>query len=105
MKTTCYINTLKTRAPPQIKNEKLTHSLLLFIRYHYGSSKPRPFFVLLKVGQREFIGEGATRQTARHNAAMKALKVLRNLPMPAERAKPKQEDGEEEKDDGEVTLY
>ena len=40
------------------------------------------FYVSLKVGQREFIGEGNTRQAARHNAAAKALKVLRNLPLP-----------------------
>ena len=36
----------------------------------------------LKVGPREFIGEGATRQAARHNAAEKALKVLMTLPIP-----------------------
>jgi double-stranded RNA-binding protein Staufen len=37
--------------------------------------------VSLKVGQRDFIGEGATRQAARHNAAERALKVLKYLPM------------------------
>lgn len=69
-------------------------------RYHYGGNKPRPFFVMLKVGTREFLGEGVTRQTARHNAAQKALKVLQNLPMPAERAKPKPEDEEKDEGDG-----
>ncbi len=36
---------------------------------------PRIFYVSLRVGQREFIGQGPTRQAARHNAAAKALKV------------------------------
>lgn len=52
-------------------------------RYHYGRP-PRPFYVLLKVGLREFIGDGPTRQAARHSAASKALSVLKNLPMPRE---------------------
>lgn len=43
-------------------------------RYHYPRF-PRVFFVSLKVGQREFIGDGKTRQAARHNAAAKALNV------------------------------
>lgn len=63
-------------------------------RYHYGRP-PRPFYVLLKVGQREFIGDGPTRQAARHSAATKALKVLRSLPVPSESSKPKTEDQEE----------
>lgn len=50
-------------------------------RYHYPRA-PTVFYVSLKVGQREFIGEGRTRQAARHNAADKALKVLRSLPLP-----------------------
>jgi len=57
-------------------------------RYHYPRG-PSIFYVSLKVGQREFIGEGRTRQAARHSAADKALKVLRNLPLPAhERREP-----------------
>ncbi|KPP64112.1 hypothetical protein Z043_117580, partial [Scleropages formosus] len=40
------------------------------------------FYVQLTVGNNEFIGEGRTRQAARHNAAMKALQVLRNEPIP-----------------------
>jgi double-stranded RNA-binding protein Staufen len=46
---------------------------------------PRPphrFYVALKVGEREFIGEGETMQAARHNAASMALKLLHSLPMP-----------------------
>lgn len=42
----------------------------------------RVFYVSLKVGQREFIGEGPTRQDARHDAAKKALHILRKLPVP-----------------------
>lgn len=42
----------------------------------------RVFYVHLKVGQREFIGEGPTRQDARHDAAKKALHILRKLPVP-----------------------
>lgn len=36
----------------------------------------------LRVGTREFIGEGTTAQQAKHNAASKALKVMKTLPMP-----------------------
>lgn len=36
----------------------------------------------LSVGSHEFIGEGRTRQAARHSAAMKALQALRNEPIP-----------------------
>ena len=53
-----------------------------FYRYHHNYKYPRTFYMSLKVGQREFIGEGATRQDARHNAAHKALNILRNLPLP-----------------------
>merc|ERR1712106_501079 len=40
------------------------------------------FFVTLRVGTREFIGEGTTAQQAKHNAASKALKIMKTLPMP-----------------------
>ncbi|MFT7809170.1 double-stranded RNA-binding protein Staufen homolog 2 [Arapaima gigas] len=49
-------------------------------RYHYPV--PKIFYVQLTVGNNEFIGEGRTRQAARHNAAMKALNILRNEPIP-----------------------
>ena len=39
----------------------------------------------LKVGQREFIGQGTCRQGARHNAAEKAIHILHNLPVTAEK--------------------
>ncbi|KAK0138461.1 Double-stranded RNA-binding protein Staufen 2 [Merluccius polli] len=48
--------------------------------YHYPI--PKVFYVQLSVGANEFIGEGRTRQAARHNAAMKALQALRNEPIP-----------------------
>uniref|UniRef100_UPI00398F177C double-stranded RNA-binding protein Staufen homolog 2 isoform X2 n=1 Tax=Pristiophorus japonicus TaxID=55135 RepID=UPI00398F177C len=49
-------------------------------RYHYPA--PKLFYVQLLVGNTEFIGEGRTRQAARHNAAMKALQALRDEPIP-----------------------
>ncbi|XP_015250525.1 PREDICTED: double-stranded RNA-binding protein Staufen homolog 2 [Cyprinodon variegatus] len=49
-------------------------------RYHYPV--PKIFYVQLSVGSREFIGDGRTRQAARHSAAMKALQALRNEPIP-----------------------
>ncbi|KAJ8272650.1 hypothetical protein GJAV_G00091790 [Gymnothorax javanicus] len=63
-------------------------------RYHYPV--PKIFYVQLMVGNSEFIGEGRTRQAARHNAAMKALQVLRNKPMPE-----KAPQGPEEKNEAE----
>ncbi|KAK1807014.1 hypothetical protein P4O66_004855, partial [Electrophorus voltai] len=48
--------------------------------YHYPV--PKVFYVQLTVGHNEFIGEGRTRQAARHSAAMKALQALRNEPIP-----------------------
>lgn len=35
----------------------------------------------MKVGEREFSGEGSSAQAARHDAAAKALQVLHSLPM------------------------
>lgn len=50
------------------------------LRYHYPRMS-RAFYVSLRVGHREFIGDGPTRQAARHNAAQKALRILKNLPV------------------------
>ena len=50
--------------------------------HHFPPPPPRPtklFGVTLKVGSREFLGQGATRQLARHQAATKALVCLRHL--------------------------
>lgn len=57
--------------------------MIYLSRYHHPRY-PRLFYVSLKVGQREFIGEGQTRQAARHHAAEKAIKVLKTLPLPGQ---------------------
>jgi len=46
-----------------------------------NSTFPPMFCVQLTVGNRDFIGEGATAQAAKHAAANKALKMLRDLPL------------------------
>ena len=38
--------------------------------------------VSLRVGARDFLGEGRTAQAARHDAASKALHQLKSLPLP-----------------------
>lgn len=62
-------------------------------RYAYNQYKthnyPHPpgnemFNVILRVGNREYTGEGHTVQAARHNAASKALNELKQLPLPGE---------------------
>ncbi|XP_039982178.1 double-stranded RNA-binding protein Staufen homolog 2 isoform X2 [Xiphias gladius] len=63
-------------------------------RYHYPV--PKIFYVQLSVGSHEFIGEGRTRQAARHNAAMKALQALRNEPIPERPPQNLEEKGETE---------
>ncbi|BES91831.1 Double-stranded RNA Hypothetical protein motif [Nesidiocoris tenuis] len=47
----------------------------------FYNSNPPLYKVLAKVGEREFFGEGTTAQAARHEAASKALQVLKNLPL------------------------
>lgn len=47
-------------------------------RYHYP--KVPTYYVSLKVGNRQFFGEGRTAQAARHAAAEEALAILRNIP-------------------------
>ncbi|XP_025089402.1 double-stranded RNA-binding protein Staufen homolog isoform X2 [Pomacea canaliculata] len=75
---------IETRSQQQMyPQQNMDYRGLYNQRYHYGRP-PRPFYVLLKVGLREFIGDGPTRQAARHSAASKALSVLKNLPMPRE---------------------
>uniref|UniRef100_A0A8D3CPP9 Double-stranded RNA-binding protein Staufen homolog 2 n=1 Tax=Scophthalmus maximus TaxID=52904 RepID=A0A8D3CPP9_SCOMX len=61
-------------------------------RYHYPV--PKIFYVQLSVGSHEFIGEGRTRQAARHSAAMKALQALRNEPIPERPPQSPEEKGE-----------
>ncbi|XP_067667309.1 double-stranded RNA-binding protein Staufen homolog isoform X4 [Haliotis asinina] len=67
-------------------------------RYHCGRM-PRTFYVSLKVGQKEFIGDGPTRQAARHSAATKALRILRNMSMPADNKGESKEEVEEDDQD------
>jgi len=43
---------------------------------------PPVFYVTLKVGEREFSGQGKTAQAAKHDAAAKALLELKVLPLP-----------------------
>ncbi|XP_021921213.1 double-stranded RNA-binding protein Staufen homolog 2 isoform X3 [Zootermopsis nevadensis] len=56
------------------------------MRYHYGKGpggfQPPVFTVSLRVGAREFLGDGPTAQAARHDAASKALHQLKSLPLP-----------------------
>lgn len=63
---------------------------------------PRMCYVSLKVGHREFIGEGLTRQAARHNAAAKALRILHNEPLPSN---DKKEALEEQNNEGNFLLH
>uniref|UniRef100_A0A8C5GUI4 Double-stranded RNA-binding protein Staufen homolog 2 n=1 Tax=Gouania willdenowi TaxID=441366 RepID=A0A8C5GUI4_GOUWI len=63
-------------------------------RYHYPV--PKIFYVQLSVGSNEFIGDGRTRQAARHNAAMKALQALRNEPIPERPPQDPEDKGETE---------
>ncbi|KAI7792844.1 double-stranded RNA-binding protein Staufen-like protein 2 [Triplophysa rosa] len=66
-------------------------------RYHYPV--PKVFYVQLTVGNKEFIGEGRTRQAARHNAAMKALQALKNEPIPERPPQCSDENDDEENSD------
>ena len=50
--------------------------------------RSRAFYTSLRVGHREFIGDGPTRQAARHSAAQKALRVLKALPATQPQAPP-----------------
>jgi len=76
-----YKNIENRNPPPMYYHHNYDFRGMYNQRYHYMRA-PRMFFVSLKVGSREFIGEGNTRQMARHNAAKKALEILRNLPVP-----------------------
>lgn len=48
----------------------------------YGPGNKAPLYkVVVKVGEREFSGEGNSAQAARHDAASKALQLLHSLPL------------------------
>uniref|UniRef100_M4A7K9 Double-stranded RNA-binding protein Staufen homolog 2 n=1 Tax=Xiphophorus maculatus TaxID=8083 RepID=M4A7K9_XIPMA len=68
--------------PKPIPNYRANYNFRGMINQRYHYPVPKIFYVQLSVGSREFIGEGRTRQAARHNAAMKALQALRNEPIP-----------------------
>lgn len=49
---------------------------------YYGTGGKAPMYkVVVKVGEREFSGEGTSAQAARHDAASKALQLLHSLPL------------------------
>jgi len=73
------------------------------VGYHYPRMN-RAFYVALRVGHREFIGDGPTRQAARHNAAQKALRILQNLPLQDAQKHCEEEEVEEEKEDKDDSL-
>ncbi|XP_043283859.1 double-stranded RNA-binding protein Staufen homolog 2 isoform X2 [Venturia canescens] len=50
----------------------------------FTPKREKLYLVTLKVGDREFIGRGATGQAARHDAASRALEQLKQLPIPEE---------------------
>lgn len=52
-----------------------------------GTGYPPMFYVQLRVGNRDFPGEGPTAQAAKHNAAGKALKMLKEMPIPDGKSK------------------
>ncbi|KAJ7338925.1 hypothetical protein JRQ81_012827 [Phrynocephalus forsythii] len=65
-----------------VQNYKANYNFRGMYNQRYHCPVPKIFYVQLTVGEREFFGEGRTRQAARHNAAMKALEVLQNEPIP-----------------------
>ncbi|XP_012284626.1 double-stranded RNA-binding protein Staufen homolog 2 isoform X2 [Orussus abietinus] len=81
-------------APPAAPQPFVTHGFNNFPRiynaryptYNRGfHTEPQGLYlVTLKVGEREFTGKGMTGQTARHDAASRALEQLRQLPLPEE---------------------
>ncbi|KAL5014604.1 hypothetical protein ScPMuIL_008874 [Solemya velum] len=72
--------------------------------YNSYMKMPRIYYISLKVGPREFIGEGNTRQSARHNAAAKALRILRHLPVPNQDLKQEQKVEEKPPEDEDDKL-
>ena len=95
---------LPLKSVKSVTHVTLDASLSVFHRYHQPRY-PRTFYVSLKVGQREFIGEGNTRQMARHNAADKALKVLSVLPITCEEAAKGIQDRPPKENQGTCIIY
>ena len=53
------------------------NTMLFCVRYPNGTNGYAYFRVSLRVGSREFFGEAATAQAAKHDAATNALKILK----------------------------
>ncbi|KAM4865161.1 double-stranded RNA-binding protein Staufen homolog 2 isoform 2-T3 [Thomomys bottae] len=68
--------------PKPFPNYRANYNFRGMYNQRYHCPMPKIFYVQLTVGNNEFFGEGKTRQAARHNAAMKALQVLQNEPIP-----------------------
>ncbi|XP_015271698.1 PREDICTED: double-stranded RNA-binding protein Staufen homolog 2 isoform X2 [Gekko japonicus] len=65
-----------------VPNYRANYNFRGMYNQRYHCPVPKIFYVQLTVGDREFLGEGKTRQAARHNAATKALQALQNEPIP-----------------------
>nr|XP_028592520.1 double-stranded RNA-binding protein Staufen homolog 2 isoform X1 [Podarcis muralis]XP_028592522.1 double-stranded RNA-binding protein Staufen homolog 2 isoform X1 [Podarcis muralis] len=65
-----------------VPNYRANYNFRGMYNQRYHCPVPKIFYVQLTVGDHEFLGEGKTRQAARHNAAMKALQALQNEPIP-----------------------
>ncbi|XP_063219361.1 double-stranded RNA-binding protein Staufen homolog 2 [Bacillus rossius redtenbacheri] len=75
--------------PPPPPSHNYNYRGMYNQRYHIYKASPGPFhhpifLVSLRVGAREFFGEGQTGQAARHDAAARALNALKLLPLPEE---------------------
>lgn len=69
--------------PTYVDFFKVLFIQLLCFQRNYGVKGAAVYRVSVKVGEREFQGEGPTAQAARHDAASRALEELRNLPVDA----------------------
>ncbi|XP_059482930.1 double-stranded RNA-binding protein Staufen homolog 2 [Neocloeon triangulifer] len=67
----------------------------------YPPAPPPVFYATLKVGEREFPGQGKTAQAAKHDAAAKALLELKALPLPENSG---QENGQGKEDEDGCNL-
>ncbi|XP_054840733.1 double-stranded RNA-binding protein Staufen homolog 2 isoform X2 [Eublepharis macularius] len=65
-----------------VPNYRANYNFRGMYNQRYHCPVPKIFYVQLTVGDHEFLGEGKTRQAARHNAAMKALQALQSEPIP-----------------------
>ncbi|KAF2352347.1 Double-stranded RNA-binding domain [Trinorchestia longiramus] len=69
--------------PPPLPHNVLPNLRALYHQKYFGRPMVVPvYLVSLKVGDREWVGEGGTAQQAKHNAADKALRVMKSLPIP-----------------------